>query len=294
MPDENEVIEQPTQEEIAQADSAEEAAFAASVSGEEVRADNAPTDNDEQAADDEQLEADDANGDDEGNDGAQDGDNTDLEQDQPTEQEQLAAMLAKLPKIDELENMTTAEIRKVHGKLGEINRAVLELQKNQGNTGAINLSGVKLKRLQEEYPELAELLSQDLSESGAAVTEGTQPTVNFNDEVAKVREDLSKEMQANLLTIQHRDWRGVIQSPDFAAWKQTLPEADQNVLDNSWNAIELGEKLTQFKSYSSQRQAGATQRKQRMERAITPKGTTAPIKQLPMTEEDGFAAAFRS
>jgi hypothetical protein len=291
MPDENEVIEQPTQEEIAQADSAEEAAFAASVSGEEVRAENAPTDNDEQAADGDQY-ADDANGDDEGNDDAQDGDDTDQDQEQPTEQEQLAAMLAKLPKIDELENMTTAEIRKVHGKLGEINRAVLELQKSQGNS-AVNLSGVKLKRLQEEYPELAELLTQDLSESGAGA-QVAQPQVNFDEAVAKVREDLSKEMQTNLLTIQHRDWRGVIQSPAFAEWKQSLPEADQVELDNSWNASYLSEKLTAFKTWNAEKQTGATQRKNRLSRAITPRGNAAPNKPVPLTEEDGFNAAFKT
>jgi hypothetical protein len=288
MLEENEVIEQPTAEQTAQAESAEEAAFTASLSN-EVRADDAPTDSDDEA--EELADSDNDEGTEDLEAEAAQADEAEEKQ-EPSDADKLATLIAKMPKIDELENMTQAEIRKVHGKIGEINRIVQDIQKNQGNNAGVNLSGVKLKRLQEEYPELAELLSQDLSESGN--TTSTTQTANFGEEVAKVREDLSKEMQANLLTIQHRDWHEVIQSPDFAAWKQTLPEADQNVLDNSWNAIELGEKLTQFKSYSSQRQAGATQRKQRMERAITPKGTTAPIKQLPMTEEDGFAAAFRS
>jgi hypothetical protein len=289
MQEENEVIEQPTAEQTAQAESAEEAAFVASLN-DEVRADNAPTETeDDEAADQADLDNDDVT---DGEAEAAQADDANEEQ-EPSDADKLAALVAKMPKLDELENMTQAEIRKVHGKIGEINRAVQELQKSQGNTAAVKLAGVKLTRLQEEYPELAELLTQDLSESGATTGEPSQPNVNIGDEVAKVREDLSKEMQANLLTIQHRDWHQVIQSPAFAEWKQTLPEADRTELDNSWNAMYLGEKLTQFKDYNAQKQTGATQRKERLNRAITPKGSVAPLKPLPMTEEDGFAAAFR-
>jgi hypothetical protein len=290
MPDDNEVIE-PTLEQSAQADTAEEAAFAASF-GEEVRADNAPTENDEQIAA-EQADSNDVDvTDDDNADAAQAAGASQEEVQEPSDADKLAALVAKMPKLDELENMTQAEIRKVHGKIGEINRAVQELQKNQGNTAAVKLAGVKLTRLAEEYPELANVLAQDLSESGA---EGgtTQPTVNVAEEVAKVREDLSKEMQANLLTIQHRDWHQVIKSPEFADWKQTLPEADRTEIDNSWNAMYLGEKLTAFKAWHTERQTGASQRRQRMERATTPRGSTASVKPLPMSEEDGFNAAFR-
>lgn len=291
MPEENEVIE-PSAEQTAQASSAEEAAFAASFD-EEVRADNAPTDSDEELAADAQTDTDDVTGDLEAEAAqADDAEESDEEQ-EPSDADKLAALVAKMPKLDELENMTQAEIRKVHGKIGEINRAVQELQKSQGNTAAVKLAGVKLTRLQEEYPELAELLTQDLSESGTTAGETTQPS-NFGDEVAKVREDLSKEMQANLLTIQHRDWHEVVKSPDFASWVQTLPAEDQNEINNSWNAIYLGEKLTAFKEFRTQKQTGASVRKERLSRAVTPRGTAAPLKPLPMTEEEGFLAALQN
>jgi hypothetical protein len=208
--------------------------------------------------------------------------------------EQLTAMLAKLPKMEEAEQMTTAEIRKLYGKLGEINRVVQDLQKNgEGGKPAVKLAGANLKRLHEQYPDLAELLAEDLNESASGASETqTQDTSNLDERVAQVKNDLSKEMQHNLLMIQHRDYPAVIQSDEFKVWIQTLPQEEQVKLNDSWDAMYLGEKFTEFKGWRDKKQTGTNQRRERLERAITPIGTQKALVPQAQTEQDGFNAAF--
>jgi hypothetical protein len=274
------VVTQPTEAEIAQAE--EDKAFASSFN-KDTRAEEAPVEvkTQEQVTTDEEVAT----------------ETVDEQKTEPVEtkagltEEQLTAMLAKLPKYDENVELTQTEIRKLYGKFGEMNQALQELKKG-GNKSEVKLAGATLKNLAEDYPDLAELLAKDLNELGTAQQESPKNDDEINARVAQVREELSKEMQKNLLMMQHRDFGTVTQTDEFKVWMQTLPEKDQKDIDNSWDAIYLGEKLTEFKTWRDKKQAGTQDRKERLERAITPKGTQAAIKPMAMTEEDGFRAAF--
>lgn len=203
--------------------------------------------------------------------------------------EQLTAMLAKVP---ELENMTNTEIRKLHGKLGEFNRVLQDLKTSKTTAPSIHLQGAKLKSLHAEYPDLAELLEKDLSEL-TATSEAHAQNEDFDARVNKVKEDLSQQMQVNLLQLQHRDFATVTKTDDFKVWAQTLPEEDRAKLNDSWDAMYLGEKISDFKAWRDKKQTGMNSRQERLRNAITPKGTTKPPTPQAMTMEDGFAAAFR-
>ncbi len=210
--------------------------------------------------------------------------------------EQLTAMLAKLPKIEEVETMTTQELRKVYGKFGEVNQALKELQASMQNSNkpSLNLSEAKFKRLSEEYPELAELLSEDLKEIGVASSPQAQIDPNVIEErVATVKEDLARQMQHNLLLLQHKDYPKIVATDEFKVWAQTLPEEEQQELNNSWDAMYLGEKISSFKDWLNKRNSGTTQRRERLERALIPQGKQAAPTPSAMTEEDGFMLAFK-
>lgn len=213
--------------------------------------------------------------------------------------DELTKMLAKLPSLEESGNMTSAEVRKLHGKIGEINRSLLDLQKNGGNKPAVKFTGAQFKRLHAEYPDLAELLAQDFSEAEPAETT-EKPAVDtdafkaeVNTQVAQVKSDLSKEMQHNLLLIQHQDYPKILQSDDFKVWIQTLPEEDRKLMDDTWDAIYLGKKFGEFKDWQSKKTEGTNQRKERLERAILPKGTQKAATPQAQTELDGFNLAFK-
>jgi hypothetical protein len=211
-------------------------------------------------------------------------------------QEQLTAMLAKLPKIDEVENMTASEMRKVYGKLGEFNRTLQELQKASAeHKPSVKLTSTSFKRLSEEYPEIAEILAADFNDSGVSggSNDVSQLEPLVTQRVAQVQDQLQKEMQTNLLTIQHRDYLSVVQSDDFKVWMQTIPAEDQEKIGNTWDAMYLGEKISSFKEWRDKKTESSMNRKQRLERAITPKGLQQKAQQAALSEQDGFMAAFR-
>lgn len=281
----NDLDAQNSAQEVQQSE--ESAAFSASFNN-EVRADEAPTDKE----DTEQAELTDADN------ATQE--ETDPVDDEPVEAqvgvtpEQLTAMLAKMPKIEEIEQMTNAEIRKIHGKFGELNRALLDLQKNgQGQQQAkVNFSGASFKRMQEEFPEIAEILAEDFNSFGTS-EEGNQSSQDFKSQVAQVREELSKDMQKSLLLIQHKDAPTLLVSDDYKVWKQTLPAEERTKLDDSWDASYISEKLTDYKSWYAAKNSGAQQRKERLQRAITPQKVQAALKPQAMSEVDGFNSAFK-
>jgi len=280
----NNLESQQTAQEVAQAE--ESAAFSASLNG-DVRADEAPAEQ-ENTEEAEVTNASEATL-----------SEADAVDDKPIEQqvgltpEQLTAMLAKMPKIEEIEQMTSAEIRKIHGKFGELNRALLELQKN-GQTqqqAKVNFNGASFKRMQAEFPELAEILAEDFNNFGTA--DNTQSNEVIESRVAQVREELSKDMQKSLLLIQHKDAPQLLVSDDYKVWKQTLPDEERVKLDDSWDAMYIGEKLTEYKNWNAAKNSGTQERRDRLQRAITPRSTQVTLKPQAMTELDGFNMAFK-
>ncbi|PPD48370.1 MAG: hypothetical protein CTY14_02085 [Methylotenera sp.] len=280
----NDLESQQTAQEVAQAE--ESAAFSASLNG-DVRADEAPAEQ-ENTEEAEVIDASEATL-----------SESDAVDDKPIEQqvgltpEQLTAMLAKMPKIEEIEQMTSAEIRKIHGKFGELNRALLELQKN-GQTqqqAKVNFNGASFKRMQAEFPEIAEILAEDFNNFGTA--DNTQSNEVIESRVAQVREELSKDMQKSLLLIQHKDAPQLLVSDDYKVWKQTLPDEERVKLDDSWDAMYIGEKLTEYKNWNAAKNSGTQERRDRLQRAITPRSTQVTLKPQAMTELDGFNMAFK-
>jgi hypothetical protein len=285
MEDEVEELEGTDVEDVASAE--ESAGFAASF--DEARDDESPANEEQEAVEQEAESAD-----------SQD-DAVEAKAPQPdmpvagVTGEQLTAMLAKLPEIDKLGDMTSSELRKVHGKIGELNRTLQELQKNSAAKGSLSLAGKSFKRLNEEFPEIAEILAADLNEAGFAGGSNDQARLEplVNERVLQVQEQMQRDMQMNLLKIQHRDYLDVVKGDDFKVWMQTIPVEDQKQINDTWDAMYLGEKISAFKSWRDKRNEGSFSRKERLQRAITPKGLQQKAQQSALSEEDGFRAAFR-
>lgn len=213
-------------------------------------------------------------------------------------EDEHAKLLALLNDIPARNDLTEKEIRQIHGKFGEINQKLQKLQElNNSNSGAANVRVTKdqFKRLNEEFPEIAEMLAEDLagislSSNGGVNAESIQPFVNT--EVAKVREELTKTMNTNLLTIQHRDWAKVYSSDDFGTWKANQAPEVQQELDNSWDAMYLGEKLTEFKTWRDTVKNTKEKNNKRLLDAVLPKGGNKAPNGL-VSEEDAFNAQFK-
>jgi hypothetical protein len=213
---------------------------------------------------------------------------------EPKVEDEHAKLLALLNDIPARNDLTEKEIRQIHGKFGEVNRALQELKSNSGSS-PVRVTKDQFKRLNEEFPEIAEMLAEDLAgislqSNGGVNAESIQPFVNT--EVAKVREELTRTMNTNLLTIQHRDWASVYSSADFNSWKGSLATDEQQKLDNSWDAMYLGEQLTKFKTWRDTVKNTKENNNKRLLDAVLPKGGVKTTNGI-VTEEDAFNAQFK-
>lgn len=206
-------------------------------------------------------------------------------------EEELRDLLGKAKEVDKLREREA----KVFGTLGSLKQAIDQLkQQAPAAPAAVALTG-QLKRLSAEYPEMAEMLSEDLKEALA----GGQPGSSASDESVNSRLELAeKKMEQKLLTIVHPDWRQVAASPEFEQWKGALPPDELQIVENSWDALSVADVLTKFKESrrsDQEQQAAAAQAKQtrqtRLEAAVAPRSARA----MPgtVTDEDAFVAGFK-
>jgi len=198
-------------------------------------------------------------------------------------EDEIKGMFAKVQEVDRLKEREA----KIFGTLGSLKQAI-EARREQP-TATAKITKESLKRLSAEFPEMAEMLSQDLSE----IAVGGQPAFDPT-EVERIVESrvdrVTKAQEAKLLTEMHRDWETVVQEPEFATWKANLQEEDRQILDHGWDALKIGERLTAFKEWKSKAAQTKVSNQRRLEAAVTPRTTarSAPV----MTEDDAFLQGF--
>lgn len=198
-------------------------------------------------------------------------------------EEELRALLDKTSEVDRLK----ASESKLFGSLGALRQAVDALKSQPRQSGAA-LQG-KLTRLAAEYPEMAELLADDLRE---ALTGAPTPSADVHQVVSEQLQATSRQYESKLLSVMHPDWKSIPASAEFAQWKGTLTPDELHVVNDSWDALAIGEVLTRFKNWKGQTQKTQQQRQSRLAAAVTPKG--ARQAQPAMSDSDAFVAGFNA
>jgi hypothetical protein len=189
-------------------------------------------------------------------------------------------------KVPGLEKALNDEIRKVYGKFGELNGQLQKLQQGQPTR---TFTAGALKRLNEEFPEIASMLAEDLTElmgsPAAPATEApaqehkTTEAASAADVKTLITEAVTQVREATeqrLLTVLHPDWNTVVKSPEFAAWMGTLPADKAKKYGESDDAFVAAEAFTEFKAFKPKGQKPSARGKERLEQAITPDGDGAP------------------
>lgn len=191
---------------------------------------------------------------------------------------------------------------KMFGKFGEVQRSINELKANPAGQ-PLKLTTEKLKRLHAEYPEMAAILAEDLSEVLTAPA-GTFTKDEVDRIVSEKLTEKSAEVELKLLTIAHPDWYENRHSPDFSIWLSTLPQNVSEAVQSSQDSTFLAKAFTGFKAWKGAAQeakraadeAAAAAAKQktekRLEGGITPKGVTTPAPPLP-TASSAMQAGFK-
>lgn len=212
----------------------------------------------------------------------------------PAEPEFTTAQIKEL--VEKVSAMQQRE-SKVFGTIGALKQQLDQFKAQpQPSQAAIKLTAEKLKRLSAEFPEMAAMLSEDLNEAlaGAPAAPALDPQ-QLQQQVQQIIDgrltETSRTYEMKLLSLQHRDWQQVVQSPEFKTWKESLPEKDRTELDNSWEASFIGEKLTEFKDWKNKTVQTTQNRKARLEAAITPRGN--PQSPPAPSAEDAFVSGFK-
>ena len=211
---------------------------------------------------------------------------------QPEPEFQLTPAQAK--ELYERSQKFEQQVSKAFGTIGALKQQIDQLKAQPSQVG-FKLTADKLKRLHAEFPEMAAMLSEDLNEAMAAspAAPSAEPTIPREDQERLINErleQLSREKEQKILTIAHRDWPVVVQSPEFNAWKEKLPAEEREQLDNSWDAVFVADKISEFKDWKNKTVQTTAAKRTRLEAAITPRGN--PQRPPAPSDDDAFVQGF--
>jgi len=226
---------------------------------------------------------------------------------------------APSPKADDAAEMR-AELRKVYGRIGQLNDELRQLKtakEAEGKPAAA--TQVELSRLKAEYPDLADVLTEDLAKAlGGLAAKGSDPK-EVEDLVNQRVETRAAQIAADLrdaaVLDAHPNWKQDLftqdqatgqktPTADYLAWRKTLSEDEARGFETSTNPYRVIRGLTSFydwKKKAADAAAAATkaqaEKQQRLEQAVTPQGV--PRASPPTLSDDeamrkGFEEGFNS
>jgi hypothetical protein len=202
-----------------------------------------------------------------------------------------------LTKVGEVDRLREAQA-KAFGTLGSLKQSIDALRSTPKPTATqVKVTKESLKRLSEAFPEMAEMIAEDLS----SALQGTGSAPSFDPKqyeqmveqrVSSMQQNMQRQMETKLLSVTHPDWQTVVPTDEFKSWAMSLPDAEKRELATSWDSGFISRKLSEYKSWKDKTVAQSTASKRsRLEQAITPKGSVAP---QTATEEDAFMAGFKA
>jgi hypothetical protein len=199
-------------------------------------------------------------------------------------QKDFDELKAKAARVDEIDAKFQKSLDSAYGSLGgKLDIFEQRLQSIQAPPAAAPVPLTK-----ESFTALAEYLDGDDALIEAMVKDfsnlplggaAAQTPVDYDAVNAAIAEtvtervdQIAKEFEIKLLTLQHPDWRKVRASEEFTAWEKTLTPEDNELLNNSWDGLKLIEAFNQFKSYQAKKEELAQRKQQLLEDNIPIQG----------------------
>lgn len=233
---------------------------------------------------------------------------------------QADALLAAAALVPQLQQELARTRDTTAGKIGTLHQQLADIKAAAAQGKAPTVK--QLKRLEAEFPELAQLLKEDLAEefggagapgahgdpSGDAAAQGNPGAAPANTPPAdplsdpRVQQELRQQSQQVVDTM-HPDWKDLARTDEFRTWRTNLPPAAQQLLATSWRADVLVPALNDFKAWranqAAQAQAAAAaaatankQRDKRLEHA-TPATSGRPTGTNAVDEDAAFLSGFQ-
>lgn len=172
-------------------------------------------------------------------------------------EQQRAAYQAAQQRLQSLEH----DSRSNRGRVGALQREVDTLKKQlaastkaAGSTGQDqDATDADIRRLQEEYPEVARPVLKELSSLRTQLSEALTRLDQRDSTEAQAQRDQALDREEQALTQMHPDWMQVTGNPAFTKWLETQPryvvEAIQRNGEAIQDAAEAGDIITRFKAH---------------------------------------------
>lgn len=222
--------------------------------------------------------------------------------------QQFDDLMAKVSKFDELQAESKRMFDTAFGRIGGLKQLLDAKQAETRRGEPVELTEEDLKEL-DEYPELSGHLKSVLKRFAGKVTgTGSVDTSAIegivNHALQSVRTEVEERNERRFLSIKHRDWKQVKDSPEFAEWLRTKPVEFVVELAGSWNADFVGDAISEFKESRSQlaeakakaeqeaqaKEQASKQRQSVLEAAVTPRssGSQQSSKSADELLDEGF------
>lgn len=215
------------------------------------------------------------------------------EADEPTffgmSESQIKSLLERSAQVDEIKD----QLRKAHGKIGELNSTVQNLssqrQQPTQQAPATSLDESEMSQWEQDFPELAQLAE---AKARKIATEMMSGQVNSQSQSIS-RDEIVREANLAIMDANYDGWRDTINTQDFALWIATQPADVQEQFNNTVSAKVLGGVLSSFDNWKNKVADRGNKSKARLEQALIPSGNAAKVSHAP-SAHDEFVAGFNA
>lgn len=215
------------------------------------------------------------------------------EADEPTffgmSESQIKSLLERSAQVDEIKD----QLRKAHGKIGELNSTVQNLssqrQQPTQQAPATSLDEGEMSQWEQDFPELAQLAE---AKARKIATEMMSGQVNSQSQSIS-RDEIVREANLAIMDANYDGWRDTINTQDFALWIATQPADVQEQFNNTVSAKVLGGVLSSFDNWKNKVADRGNKSKARLEQALIPSGNAAKVSHAP-SAHDEFVAGFNA
>lgn len=239
---------------------------------------------------------------------------------EPTLEEQLKAAMDRVQKLERALDKTNGTYG---NELNNLRRKVAEVE-SQRREAVKSITPAQLKRISEQYPELAEALANDLTDAFGATVEVKQqeqqpqapqddPRLNTIQESTEKLAEQVKQMALTELSRVHSDWQTVAawkdedipgvgkvirwSNPAFGEWVNKQDDDVRSIVFNGEDVSAIAQVITKFKEdikpkEVTQQEPTKPNINKKLERAVLPTGRRTGSHEL-LTEDEIIQKAMR-
>lgn len=209
--------------------------------------------------------------------------------------------LAELDRLKQVAN----RVNRIEGSLGGLQSHVKQLAStpkpaSDQAPAPQGLTGEKWKRMQEEFPEIAEAMAEQLPN-----LMGGQTQINPDELASKVHEQVRAELEQKReaeafeeIEEAHQGWSESLRTEQGQAWLKTLPQHELQEFMTTKRASKVIRYLDRFAEHQKQQQQAASVQSRRdaaARNAVTPQGgAKAGGVRREVDEDAAFEAGFSS